>query len=149
MKEDLLDRGFQSFAFDKNEQLRSVGVVQSLGPQTLYLETYLMKMRRIYYECTVNEVDWWPKGLYDTDQFGFQFGRIFGVAKSLLTTPIFLGKPDWINLEYDFYDIFNLKYVNHYIRILLLQQILPQSILLQADQPLQLMQELWLLVDHL
>jgi len=82
MKEDLLDRGFQSFAFDKNEQLRSVGVVQSLGPQTLYLETYLMKMRRIYFECTVNEVDWWPKGFYDKEEFGFQFGRIFGVAKS-------------------------------------------------------------------
>ena len=82
MKEDLLDRSFQSFAFDKNEQLRSVGVVQAMGSQKHYLETYLMKVRRIYYECTVNEVDWWPKGLYDSEQFGFQFGRIFGVAKS-------------------------------------------------------------------
>ena len=82
MKEELLDKGFQSFAFDKNEKLRAVGVVQSLGPQTLYLETYLKKMREIYFECTIKEVDWWPKGLYDSEQFGFNFGRIFGIAKS-------------------------------------------------------------------
>ena len=82
-KQDLLDKGFQSFAFDKNEQLRSVGVVQSLSPGTMYLETYLSKMRRIYYECTVNEVDWWPKSYADKQEFqGFHLGHIFGIPNT-------------------------------------------------------------------
>jgi len=81
-KEDLLDKSFQSFAFDKNVQLRSVGVVQSLGPSTLYLETYLLKMRKIYYECTINEVEWFPKGLSDTEHFNIQFGKIIGIPNT-------------------------------------------------------------------
>ena len=81
-KEDLLDKSFQSFAFDKNVQLRSVGVVQSMGPSTLYLETYLLKMRKIYYECTINEVEWFPKGLSDTEHFNVKFGKIIGIPNT-------------------------------------------------------------------
>lgn len=81
--QDLLDSSFRSFVFDKNDQLRAVGVIQSMNPEKMYLENYLMKIRKIYSEVTVSEVNWWPPSASSFILFNsIHFGRIIGYPKT-------------------------------------------------------------------